>query len=31
MRHYYYSHDMINPHRIVPIGPDADWTAPHGR
>ena len=31
MRHYYYSHDMINPHRIVPIGPDADWTEPHGR
>ena len=30
-RHYYYSHDMINPHRIIPIGPDADWTAPHGR
>ena len=31
MRHYYYSHDMINPHRIVPIGPDADWNEPHGR
>ncbi|MBU2957369.1 glutathione S-transferase family protein [Paracoccus sp. 1_MG-2023] len=31
MHHYYYSHDMINPHRIVPIGPDADWNAPHGR
>lgn len=30
-RHYYYSHDMVNPHRIIPIGPDADWTAPHGR
>ena len=30
-RHYYFSHDMINPHRIVPIGPDADWTEPHGR
>lgn len=30
-RHYYFSHDMVNPHRIVPIGPDADWTAPHGR
>lgn len=30
-RHYYYSHDMVNPHRIVPIGPDTDWTAPHGR
>ncbi|MDP5308482.1 glutathione S-transferase family protein [Paracoccus spongiarum] len=31
VRHYYYSHDMVNPHRIIPIGPDADWTAPHGR
>lgn len=31
MRHYYHSHDMINPNRIIPIGPDDDWTAPHGR
>ena len=30
-RHYYYSHDSINPHRIVPIGPVIDWDAPHGR
>ncbi len=30
-RHYHYSHDSINPHRIVPIAPDIDWTAPHGR
>lgn len=30
-RHYYYSHDMINPHRIVPTGPALDLTAPHGR
>lgn len=29
--HYYYSHDMINPTRVVPIGPDLDWNAPHGR
>lgn len=29
--HYYYSHDNINPHRIVPIGPDIDWMEPHGR
>jgi len=21
-RHYYYSHDFINPHRIVPLGPE---------
>ncbi|MBB3711555.1 putative glutathione S-transferase [Limimaricola variabilis] len=31
MRHYHYSHETINPHRIVPIGPDPDLTAPHGR
>ncbi|MGI3169304.1 glutathione S-transferase family protein [Pseudooceanicola sp. C21-150M6] len=30
-RHYYYSHDHINPNRIIPIGPDLDLMAPHGR
>ena len=30
-RHYHYSHDSINPHRIVPIGPRPDWQEPHGR
>ncbi|MDO6584003.1 glutathione S-transferase family protein [Salipiger sp. 1_MG-2023] len=30
-RHYYYSHDMINPNRIVPVGPKLDLAAPHGR
>lgn len=30
-RHYYGSHESINPHRIVPIGPDIDYTAPHNR
>ncbi|EIE49536.1 glutathionyl-hydroquinone reductase YqjG [Salipiger aestuarii] len=30
-RHYYYSHDMINPSRIIPVGPDLDLAAPHGR
>ena len=30
-RHYYYSHDMINPNRIIPVGPDLDLMAPHGR
>lgn len=30
-RHYYYSHDNINPHRILPITPDLDLLAPHGR
>jgi putative glutathione S-transferase len=23
--HYYYSHANINPHRIIPIGPDLTW------
>ncbi|MFW8634980.1 glutathione S-transferase family protein [Cribrihabitans pelagius] len=31
VRHYYYSHDTINPHRIIPVNPRPDWTAPHGR
>jgi len=31
-RHYYETHEMINPSRIVPLGPlDMDWDAPHGR
>lgn len=29
--HYYYSHDMINPTRVVPVGPALDLDAPHGR
>lgn len=31
IRHYHYSHDSINPHRIIPINPVIDWDAPHGR
>ena len=31
VRHYHYSHETINPHRIVPINPEIDWWAPHGR
>jgi putative glutathione S-transferase len=31
VRHYHYSHESINPHRIVPINPIIDWDAPHGR
>jgi len=31
IRHYHYSHDTINPHRIIPITPRIDWDAPHGR
>ena len=30
-RHYYYTHDDINPTRIVPIGPLQDFMAPHHR
>lgn len=31
VRHYHYSHETINPHRIIPINPVIDWHAPHGR
>ena len=31
VRHYHYSHESINPHRIIPINPILDWAAPHGR
>lgn len=30
-RHYHFSHDSINPNRIIPIGPDLDFVEPHGR
>jgi len=30
-RHYYITHDDINPTRLVPIGPAQDLNAPHGR
>lgn len=29
--HYYYTHEEINPTRIVPIGPELHLDAPHGR
>jgi len=29
--HYYYSHDMINATRIVPLGPELDYSRPHDR
>ncbi|MFC7167265.1 glutathione S-transferase family protein [Halospeciosus flavus] len=29
--HYYRSHGDINPHRLVPVGPDPDFFAPHTR
>jgi len=31
VRHYHYSHDSINPSRIIPTNPILDWLAPHGR
>ena len=31
MRHYHYSHETINPHRIIPVGPKLDLMRPHGR
>jgi putative glutathione S-transferase len=30
-RHYYVTHDQINPNGIVPKGPAVDWLEPHGR
>lgn len=30
-RHYYFTHDDINPTRIVPVGPAQSLWAPHGR
>ncbi|MEL7345302.1 MAG: glutathione S-transferase C-terminal domain-containing protein, partial [Pseudomonadota bacterium] len=31
VRHYHYSHESVNPHRIIPINPIIDWNAPHDR
>ena len=30
-RHYYMTHEEINPTRIVPLGPELELNAPHGR
>jgi putative glutathione S-transferase len=30
-RHYYTTHDELNPKRIIPVGPAPDWSQPHGR
>ena len=30
-QHYYGSHETVNPTRIVPLGPQIDLDAPHGR
>lgn len=29
--HYYGSHESINPHRILPVGPDIDYSVAHDR
>ena len=31
VRHYHYSHNSINPNRIIPTNPILDFNAPHGR
>ena len=31
VRHYHYSHETVNPHRIIPINPVLDFEAAHGR
>ncbi|MGC1495817.1 MAG: glutathione S-transferase family protein [Sulfitobacter sp.] len=31
VRHYHYSHETINPHRIIPVNPLLNFNAPHGR
>ena len=30
-RHYFTTHDMINPSRLIPVGPELDFLAPHRR
>jgi putative glutathione S-transferase len=30
-RHYYTTHDELNPKHIIPLGPAPDWEEPHGR
>ena len=30
-KHYFTSHETINPTRVVPVGPDVDFFAPHNR
>ena len=31
VRHYHFSHESINPHRILPINPQLDFLKPHNR
>lgn len=30
-RHYYTTHDELNPKKIIPLGPQPEWWEPHGR
>ncbi|PYE52741.1 glutathione S-transferase family protein [Deinococcus yavapaiensis] len=30
-RHYYLTHEKLNPSRLVPVGPAVNWNAPHRR
>ena len=30
-RHYYFSHTMINPTQVIPVGPEIDYHSPHFR
>lgn len=30
-RHYYTTHDELNPKQIIPLGPKPDWSEPHRR
>ncbi len=30
-RHYHQVHTDLNPTRIIPVGPETDWAAAHGR
>jgi putative glutathione S-transferase len=30
-RHYYTTHDELNPKHIIPVGPAPEWSKPHGR
>jgi putative glutathione S-transferase len=30
-RHYFTTHDELNPKHIIPLGPAPDWSEPHGR
>ncbi|WP_435196757.1 glutathione S-transferase family protein [Natronomonas sp. EA1] len=29
--HYYTTHDSLNPKKLIPVGPNLDFEAPHGR